>query len=303
MSTFVMQDLTLAQLLNIGDGLVAGGHYAVARQAYEVGVRQADNYQARNIFMTRAGLAAKPKTGTQAYVRVARELEAIDPNVFICEGMATWRKTTPFFEDERFVELAEKHAALLPIPNWHWNLQTVVWAIQQVKALDGDFVELGVFRGHTTLFAAEYFGFAEWPRRWLLFDTFEGIPEDQLDPNWAKVNKDTYVGVYSYEEVEARFAPFPNIEVIKGRVPEVLEGRAPDRIAFLHVDLNNTTAEIGALEALYDRIVPGGVIVLDDYTWAVCRAQHLAEREWFARKGLSALPLPTGQGVFVKPPA
>lgn len=303
MSNLVLSDLTLGHLLAIGDGLVAAGNYALARQVFEVGIRRADNPIARARFRTRAGLAAQPKTGTQALVRVSHELEVLNPDVFVADGMATWGKSTPFLDDERFVALADKHAELLPIPNWHWNLQTVLWAIDQVRSLDGDFVELGVFKGHTTLFAAEYIGFTEWPRRWLLFDTFEGIPADQLDPDWEAANKDAYVGTYSFEEVRDRFAGYPNIEVIQGRVPDVLEGRVPDRIAFLHLDLNNTTAEIGALEALYDRIIPGGVIILDDYAWAVCRAQYDAEKAWFGARGLSVLHLPTGQGVFVKPPA
>jgi len=198
------------------------------------------------------------------------------------------------------VELAAKHAHLLPITNWHWNLQTVLWAVRQAKDVPGDFVELGVFKGHTTLFAAEYLGFETWPQRWLLYDTFEGIPEDQLDGDWKSRNEGTYKGTYSFEEVRERFAGFPNIEVVQGRVPEILEETAPDRIAFLHVDLNNSTAEIQALDVLFDRLSPGGVIVFDDFAWKTARAQYEAESRWFAARGLQVLALPTGQGLFVK---
>jgi O-methyltransferase len=80
----------------------------------------------------------------------------------------------------------------------------------------------------------------------------------------------------------------------------VLREQPPDPIAFLHVDLNNSAAEIAALDQLYESTVPGGVIVFDDYCWAASRAQFVAEREWFERRGLVVMPLPTGQGVFVK---
>ena len=114
-------------------------------------------------------------------------------------------------------------------------------------------------------------------------------------------NKNAYGGTFSYEEVRDRFAPFPNIKVIKGRVPEVLAQDCPEAISFIHMDLNNTIAEIQALDALYDRLTPGGVIVFDDYGWAVAHRQKAAEDQWFAARGLKILQLPTGQGLFIKP--
>jgi O-methyltransferase len=68
----------------------------------------------------------------------------------------------------------------------------------------------------------------------------------------------------------------------------------------MHIDLNNSTAEVGALNALYERMSPGAVIVFDDFGWQSAHAQFKAESEWFASRGLAVLPLPTGQGLFVK---
>jgi hypothetical protein len=38
-------------------------------------------------------------------------------------------------------------------------------------------------------------------------------------------------------------------------------------ICYLSLDMNNTTPEIAAAERFWDRLVPGGIIVLDDYGW------------------------------------
>ena len=302
MADVTLTNLSAANLVNMADGLMRRGQVTVAARLYDIALKIAPPALHVAIRVREGVALAKGERRTAMHAALLK-LEALGEDVFIGDGLATWEKTLPFLEDARFVELAAKHAHLLPIANWHWNLQTVVWALRQAKAVPGDFVELGVFRGHTTLFAAEYLGFEAWPQRWYLYDTFDGIPADQLDADWEAKNQGVYKGTYGFEEVRDRFAAFSNIEVIQGRVPEVLAETAPDRIAFLHVDLNNSTAEVQALDVLFDRISPGGVIVFDDFAWKTARAQYEAESRWFAARGLQVLPLPTGQGLFVKSPA
>lgn len=295
----VFENISAKALMALGDNALLSGDHNMATQIYQR-VLQETPVANRPPVLSRLGLAQHPKPRTKSMLRMLQVAEEIDPqNAFISDGMAMWFKSQPHLEDDRFVELAGRHRELLPIPNWHWNLGTILWAVQQVRDLPGDFVELGVFKGHTTLFAAEYLGFADWPRRWVLYDTFDGIPDDQVDAGWSETNR-IYKGTFSFEEVRDRFAHIPNIEVIQGRVPEILVGTCPEQISFLHMDLNNAAAEIAALDALFERIVPGGVIVFDDYMWWVSRAQYKAEKAWFDRRGIVVLPLPTGQGVFVK---
>jgi hypothetical protein len=88
--------------------------------------------------------------------------------------------------------------------------------------------------------------------------------------------------------------------VIKGSVPEASHIEAPEKIAFMHLDINSATAEVGALEILFDRIVPGGLLILDDYGWLAYKEQKQAEDPFFAARGYHVLELPTGQGLVVK---
>jgi O-methyltransferase len=300
-TTLTLSNLSPRHLTAFGDAAMRAGDLAMAQGIYRQLVAvQPQSAQAQ----ARLGLSLRASGRTQLMLDVIQALEKLQgAEIFVGEGIATWLKRPAFVQDARFLELAARDLELAPagVTNWHWNLQTVLWAAQQARGLPGDFVELGVFRGHTTMFLAEYLDFASWDKRWWLFDTFEGIPDDQVDPGWEKVNKGAYGGTFTFEEVRDRFARFGNITVTKGRVPEVFAETCPEAIAFMHIDLNNSTAEVGALDALYDRIVPGGVVVFDDFGWQTAHAQFKAEQAWFADRGLAIFPLPTGQGLFVKP--
>ncbi|HEY9219457.1 MAG TPA: TylF/MycF/NovP-related O-methyltransferase [Phenylobacterium sp.] len=305
MADLLLQGLEPRDILALGDAAARIGKSTLARNLYNHVAQRNPHAMAA---WSRLALLDHPRPRTLPMLDALNALEKIgkpaqSPAVYVGEGLATWLKTAPFAGDERFLEIANQHADLSSgiTGGWHWNLYTVAWAVQRAKDLAGDFVELGVFKGHTTSFVANYVGFAEWPKRWWLYDTFDGIPDDQLDPGWAGPNENQYRGTFSFEEVRDRFAAFPNITVTKGRVPEVLETVCPEAISFLHIDMNNVTAETAALEALYDRITPGGVIVFDDFGWLSAQAQREAETAWFAAKGQSVLSLPTGQGLFIKP--
>ena len=103
-----------------------------------------------------------------------------------------------------------------------------------------------------------------------------------------------------YEATKSRFRDFNNVTVTQGKIPDILSVVSPSKIAFMHLDLNNASAEIGALEVLFDRMVPGAVLVLDDYGWLAYRAQKEAEDPWFEKLGYRILELPTGQGLLIK---
>jgi hypothetical protein len=301
MSNLTIGNPSLDQLLAMGDGLLRAGELKLAAGVYDTALKRAPKDR-RSAIRMRLGIAQQPgprAIPTFEVLAAASKIYARD--AMASYGLATWFKTSPYLEDERFLGLVEKHAGLLPIPNWHWNLQTALWATQEAAKAEGDYVELGVFKGHTTLFCAEYLGFADWPRRWWLYDTFTGIPEDQLDPGFAESNGRAYnPETFTYEEVRDRFAPFPNIDVIQGRVPDILHDGVPAKIAFLHIDMNNAAAEIAALDFLFDRVSPGGIILFDDYGWSNAEAQRNAETAWFAARDERILPLPTGQGLYIK---
>jgi hypothetical protein len=208
-------------------------------------------------------------------------------------------KNMGFMEDPRFVAAVDAQQPNPQEASLLWRLHVLCWCARNALRLEGDFVECGVFRGFMTAVAARYLDFGASARRWYLYDTFEGIPAPHLDSGHVSPPEYQESGLHDF--VVRRFAAYPNIEVHRGRVPEVLADSAPRRIAFLHLDMNSSKAEIGALEALYERLVPGAYLLLDDYGWYSYRDQKIAEDAFFERHGSQVLEMPTGQGLLIKP--
>lgn len=103
-----------------------------------------------------------------------------------------------------------------------------------------------------------------------------------------------------HDEVKARFADYPHVNVIQGYVPDSFAKGFPELIAFAHIDLNQVSAEIAALRQIIPRLVTGGFLILGDYGWWGYREQKEAEDPLLAEYGLIALKLPTGQGLVIK---
>ena len=220
-----------------------------------------------------------------------------DGRMFANDMLITLHRSAGFLGDARFMAAFSGEANDDQERSLAWRLHVLVWCAEGALRREGDFVECGVYRGFSTAVAARYLDLARLDRRWILFDTFSGIPEDQLNP--GGFNPDIYREPGLHAACVARFAHLPNVEVVRGRVPEILADHAPERIAFVHLDMNSAEAEVAALECLFPRFAQGAYVLLDDYGWHFHREQKLVADEFFGDHGYRVLELPTGQGLVI----
>lgn len=189
------------------------------------------------------------------------------------------------------------------VPDIRWRAHTCVWAARQALWRPGNFVELGVNTGILSSMVCKCLDFGTHTgRRFFLFDTFSGIEAEAASEheagNIARLNAAHFTRDV-YEVAKRAFAAVPNAELVRGRLPGSLAGIETGPIAYLSIDLNSVEPEIASAEMLWPRLVPGAVIVLDDYAFAGHEAQQIAWDAFAATKGLSILTLPTGQGLIV----
>jgi O-methyltransferase len=180
-----------------------------------------------------------------------------------------------------------------------WRAYVVCWCARWASRLPSDFVECGVNRGGNARMLIEHLKFPELKKRFLLFDTFKGFPSTHLLPEERQI-----VSKYEYpdclEKVRQTFRGFPYVSIIAGAVPETLAMDDTEQVSFLSIDMNCVKPEIAAAEHFWSKLVPNGVIVLDDYGFTSHLPQKRAFDDFAERRGTSVLSLPTGQGLIFK---
>lgn len=217
----------------------------------------------------------------------------IAPGYYIGDNLMTWGRNNSLFEDVPFRKAWTDNIQNDADQAIAWRRYILATAACHCVQLDGDFVECGVYTGTGIKTVADYLGASSFPKTFWGYDTYDYNP----------VEGHQFAGQQAgfFEQVCARFATYPQVRLIKGFIPDAFSQGAPERVAYLHIDLNNAAGELAALEVLFDRVVPGGMVILDDYEWAgVYRDQKRCEDPWFAERGYRVMPLPTGQGLLVK---
>lgn len=212
--------------------------------------------------------------------------------IFLGDNLFAFGRSLGFLDDRKFFDSVERHTETNVEKSVVWRTHVLCWAARRALRLEGDFIECGCYRGISARIVAEYTDLATTDKKFYLYDLFEHSPDMNHQSMPAHSPQ-------LFDEVRGRFADMSNVTVIQGGVPASFAQGAAQKIAFLHVDVNNVPAEIGALETLFDRVTPGAAIVLDDYGWLAYHEQKTAEDRFFAERGLQVLELPTGQVLVI----
>jgi O-methyltransferase len=223
--------------------------------------------------------------------------------------------------------------AILKVSNYTMvshNKMRIGWTMitDALVGVKGDFIECGVWRGGNVAFLAlaEMQVSGPKPTRdiWL-FDTFEGLPAPDPVKNpdahkvWEKIEKTNssrmaplYGGGYIDENKQIRwnYSPIQAVEevvfstgyprdkfhFVKGKVEDSLISGVslPDKIAFLRLDTDWYESTKAEFDVLASRLVPGGVLMVDDYyEWKGSKkatdefmAQHADEYDVDATKNM-----------------
>jgi O-methyltransferase len=133
------------------------------------------------------------------------------------------------------------------------------------EGIPGSFVECGVWRGGASMYARACLS----PERKVVCcDSFNGLPHDSTEPEYATFD---FLRV-SKDEVEQNFRNYGlhnNVEFVQGWFKDTLP-KVEGPIAILRADGDMFSSTIDILANLYDKVSPGGYIIIDDYVLPPC---------------------------------
>ncbi|NEB74993.1 methyltransferase [Streptomyces sp. SID14478] len=182
--------------------------------------------------------------------------------------------------------------------------------------IPGDIVECGVWRGGSMQACAKtLLSCGDTGRDLYLFDTFEGMTpptEEDLRRDGtpaadilARNDKDKAIWAYAtLDDVKSGFqqVPYPaeRVHYVQGKVEDTVPAEAPGKIAILRLDTDWYASTKHELDHLYDRLVPGGVLLIDDYGY--WQGSRQAVDEFLEKTGERLLLLRMDEGrIAVKP--
>jgi O-methyltransferase len=166
------------------------------------------------------------------------------------------------------------------------NIQDCLALIKKDK-IPGDVAETGVWRGGASIFMKGCLSAWEMEDRnvWVA-DSFEGLPvpsraEDAgYDFSAAKVP----ILAISLEDVQENFRRYDllddKVKFLKGWFRDTLHVAPISELALLRLDGDLYESTMDGLKALYDKVSPGGFIIMDDYNdFEPCRRAVTEFRE------------------------
>ena len=146
------------------------------------------------------------------------------------------------------------------------ELFTLYESAKLLKGLEGDYAEVGVYRGGSACMVSHQFK----DKRIFLFDTFEGLPDDKSqqitdEPLAGWLNDTSVNSVISL--ISRAGVKKENIVICKGYFPDETAHFVSDDCTFclVHLDTDRYESTAQGLRFFYPRLVDGGRIIIHDY--------------------------------------
>lgn len=142
---------------------------------------------------------------------------------------------------------------------------------------EGEIGEVGVYKGGTGKLIAKTCP----NKRIHLFDTFSGMPKE--DPSIDHHRKGDFSDT-SLESAQEFFMDCDNVVFHPGFFPNTAHAVKDRSFCFVYVDVDIYQSVKDCLEVFYNKMVPGGIIVFDDYEWKACPGVKKAVIEFLIDK-------------------
>lgn len=166
------------------------------------------------------------------------------------------------------------------------NLRRIVETVLEAQ-IPGDLIEAGVWRGGACIYMRAILeAHGDQDRKIFVADSFAGVPppNPELYPADANDPHHTYEALaVPLHRVQANFAKYglldERVVFVEGWFRDTLHRAPIDHLAVLRLDGDLYESTMDALTALYDKVTPGGFVIVDDYGLPGCQKAVRGFRE------------------------
>jgi O-methyltransferase len=143
--------------------------------------------------------------------------------------------------------------------------------VEQCSKLDsGHIMEIGVWRGGTGVLIARQAKNSKIKESVFLCDTFKGVVKAGLNDATYEGGEHADTGKEMVEKLLSENR-LDNVEILEGIFPEQTATNVENlKFRFVHIDVDVYQSAKDVNEWIWNRLLPGGVIVYDDYGFASC---------------------------------
>ncbi len=135
---------------------------------------------------------------------------------------------------------------------------------------DGAILEVGCFRGATTVAACQHLRRIGKPaRQYMIVDTFSGFASDQFDEDVRLGTPESFRTHFALNplvlvERTMRYYGLSEVTVVQDDIVKMGEQQLPERVKVCLMDVDLAVPIEAGLRKIWPRLVPGGVILVDD---------------------------------------
>ncbi len=216
---------------------------------------------------------------------------------FMYEGIHLHRYA-PWLTDEKFKQLHNKIKDYTLVDAYRcYELFDIV---QRLNNIDGDIIEIGVWRGGTSAVIATALQFVNSNKMLYLCDTFSGVVKaGDFDIRYkGGEHSDTSEQLVTDLLTSLQLK---NFKLLKGIFPEDTGSAVENKtFSLCHIDVDVYQSGVDIVEWIYAKLSKGGVLVFDDYGFRGCNGiTHLVNKLRQDEKWLYIYNL-NGHAILIK---
>jgi len=232
--------------------------------------------------------------GNQASKRKARY--AIASALTKKWGFRLYQYDNTWHQDPDFLQILEK----FPGGGYTPKRYNLFFLAKGVAHLAGDTVECGVATGITSFLICHATSMEG--RYHYAFDSFEGLPEPSKNDIAPNMTTQLRKGEFAVDinRVKENLKDFDNVHLYQGWIPDRFNEVVEKSFIFVHIDLDFYQPTLDSLNFFYERTVPGGIVLCDDYGFIGTPGAKKAMNEFFLHKPEPILKLDAGHALIIK---